>query len=216
MQFDVLDPRTRLRHCGIRRGIQRGRLQALRAASPSDASLAPLIWLSILFQFVERDLVSRHRAVPTSMSASSLPRPDLVPAHFRRSIARPSGACISAHPSSQHVSLPPLRRRSLPRSLPHLFIFALIYFYFICRRKSRLSPAGPQRRDATRRDVDCKQKTMRHCGNPITYARMSTCTRRSYARRSKYGNAFTRGVFTRLSRNTESARGTTLTVYKQP
>lgn len=56
------------------------------------------------------------------------------------------------------------------------------------------------------------------CGIAAILSRMrvSTCTRRSYARRSKYGNAFTRNVFTGLSRNTRSTREATLTVYKQP
>lgn len=55
------------------------------------------------------------------------------------------------------------------------------------------------------------------CGIAAILSRMrvSTCTRRSYARRSKYGNAFTRNVFMGLSRNTKSAREPSLTVYKQ-
>lgn len=55
------------------------------------------------------------------------------------------------------------------------------------------------------------------CGIAAILSRMrvSTCTRRSYARRSKYGNAFTRNVFTGLSRNTKSTREPSLTVYKQ-
>lgn len=111
-----------------------------------------------------------------------------------------------------HVS-PRNHRATSPPSLPHLFIFALIYFYFICRRKSRLSPAVPlqPRRDAT------STVNRKPCGIVAILSRMrvSTCTRRSYARRSKYGNAFTRNVFTGISRNTKSAREASLTVYKQ-
>lgn len=106
----------------------------------------------------------------------------------------------SACQSAQYATIGPAH----PRRLPHLFIFALIYFYFICRRKSRLSPAVPQpRRDAT------STVNRKPCGIVAILSRMrvSTCTRRSYARRSKYGNAFTRNVFTGISRNTKSARG---------
>lgn len=94
----------------------------------------------------------------------------------------------------------------VPRRLPHLFIFALIYFYFICRRKS-LTVAGcaaaASQRDAT------STVNRKPCGIVAILSRMrvSTCTRRSYARRSKYGNAFTRNVFTGISRNTKFARG---------
>jgi len=102
-------------------------------------------------------------------------------------------------------------RASIPSSLLHLFIFALIYFYFICQRKSRLSPAAPQPRRVA------STVNRKPCGIAAILSRMrvSTCTRRSYARRSKYGNAFTRNVFTGLSRNTKSAREASLTVYKQ-
>jgi len=118
MQFDVLDPRTRLRHRGIRRGIQRGRSQALHAASPSDAALAALIWLSI-FQLVERDLVAEARG--SMLVSISFPHISGVrSSRGRQALVFPQRASIES------TCIPPsLRPRSLVRSLGlfHTYLF---------------------------------------------------------------------------------------------
>jgi len=208
MQFDVLDPRTRLRHRGIRRGIQRERSQALRRdiAERCFTRRANLAIHIIPIRGTWIWLAADHHVVPTSMPVSSFP-------HIS---GLRSGACVSATRIHRvNMYPPPPSPPVAPSVSSTLIYFCINLFLFYLPTKI---PAVAGWAAAASRRVATSTVNRKPCGIAAILSRMrvSTCTRRSYARRGKYGNAFTRGVFTRLSRNTESARGATLTVYKQP
>lgn len=89
--------------------------------------------------------------------------------------------------------------------------FALIYFcinLFLFYLPTEIPTVAGCAAAASQHDAT-STVNRKPCGIVAILSRMrvSTCTRRSYARRSKYGNAFTRNVFTGISRNTKSARG---------
>jgi len=88
---------------------------------------------------------------------------------------------------------------------------ALIYFHinlFLFYLPTEIPTVAGCAAAASQRDAT-STVNRKPCGIVAILSRMrvSTCTRRSYARRSKYGNAFTRNVFTGISRNTKFARG---------
>lgn len=114
-------------------------------------------------------------------------------------VPRVSPQCASIGPPS-----PPSRSsRALIYFCINLFLFYLPGGNPGCRRLRRSRAAT--RPDATS-TVNRKPCGIAASGAILSRMRVSTCTRRSYARRSKYGNAFTRNVFTGLSRNIKSAR----------
>lgn len=92
-----------------------------------------------------------------------------------------------------------------------LAVFALIYFcinLFLFYLPTEILTVAGCAAAASQHDAT-STVNRKPCGIVAILSRMrvATCTRRSYARRSKYGNAFTRNVFTGISRNTKSARG---------